>query len=525
MHWQAATGKATPGREKEAAMRNKRRVRRAGVTVLVALSLAGCGALAGNKAGGPGPPVVLRMATMNGEPGYMPQVDPYLVHRVAELSAGNVQIDMVYHVGEDTPGGEQQVVRDVATGKYDLGVVGTRVFDTLGVTSFQALTAPLLIDSYPLERAVIGSGIPAQMMGSLDTLQVTGLGVLPDGLRKPIAVRKPLLGPADWRGLTFAAFRSGESSEAIRALGAAPSDVSGTPLDQGLGSGTVGGFEKNLLIYRLHVDLWKLARYVTANVNLWPQTLAVIGNPARLARLTSQQRAWLTEAVRDAAARSTGLIDGDAPLLAGLCASGTRFADASHADLASLQNAFAPVYAQVEQDPQTRQFIAEISRLKQQTPPGPALAIPVGCTGAAPGLAPGNGSPGAGSKATQVTPLDGVWEVSYTSAELAAAHADPSEVVPENYGSFTLTLHRGQSSFTRPGAGSSPQTSATYVVRGDTVTFYQGQAVWRYRWSVYRQTLTFQKLGGQEPDCSLSVSLGQCEPTGFVVKPWRRVSA
>jgi TRAP-type transport system periplasmic protein len=506
-------------------MRNRRCIRPAGAVVLVVLALAGCSAQAGSKAGGPGAPAVLRMATVNGDPGSMPQVDPYLVNRVAKLSAGDVQIDMAYHVGENVPGGEQQVVRDVAAGRYDLGVVGTRVFDTLGVNSFQALTAPMLIDSYPLERAVIGSGIPAQMMGSLDTLHVTGLGVLADGLREPIAVRKPLLGPADWRGLTFAAFRSTESSQAIRALGATPSDAWGTPLDQGLGNGTVGGFEKNLLIYRLHPDLQKPARYVTANVNLWPQTLAVIGNPARLARLTSQQRAWLTEAVRDAAASSTGLIDGDARLLPGLCASGTRFADASPADLAALQNAFAPVYAQVEQDPQTRQFIAEISRLKQHTPPGAAPVIPAGCSGRAPGSAPGNGSPGAGTKTTQVTPLDGVWEVSYTGAELAAAHADPSEVVPENDGTFILTLRRGTSSSTRPGAQPSLQTTATYVVRGDTITFYQGQAVWRYRWSVYRQTLTFKKLGGQEPGCSLSVSLGQCEPTGFVVKPWRRVSA
>jgi TRAP-type C4-dicarboxylate transport system substrate-binding protein len=217
MRWQAGSGEATGG-GKEAGMRKRRRVRRAGAAVLVALALAGCGALAGNKAGGPGTPVVLRMATVNGEPGFMPQVAPYLVSRVAKLSAGNVQIDMVYHVGENAPDGERQVIRGVAAGKYDLGVVGTRVFDTLGVNSFQALAAPMLIDSYPLQRAVLGSGIPARMMRALDTVGVRGLGVLADGLRKPIAVRKPLLGPADWRGITFAAFRSREASEAIRAL-------------------------------------------------------------------------------------------------------------------------------------------------------------------------------------------------------------------------------------------------------------------------------------------------------------------
>jgi TRAP-type C4-dicarboxylate transport system substrate-binding protein len=521
MRWQAASGEAATDRGKEAGMSWTRPARRTGVAVLMALALAGCSLPAGNKAGGPGTPVVLRMATMNGEPGFMPQVDPYLVSQVAKLSAGNVRIDMVYHVGANVPGGEQQVVRGVAAGRYDLGVVGTRVFDTLGVNSFQALTAPMLIDSYPLERAVIDSGIPAQMMRSLDKLNVTGLGVLADGLRKPIAVRKPLLRPADWRGITFAAFRSREAAEAIRALGATPSDVWGTQLDQGLGSGAVQGFEKSLLIYRAKPDLWKRARYVTANVNLWPQTLAVIGNPGRLAKLTSQQRGWLTQAVRDAAVRSTGLIDGDAGLLPSLCANGTRFATASSADIAALRNAFAPVYAQVEQNPQTRQFIAEIQRLKQHTPPAGPLVIPGGCTGPP----SGNGSPGAGTKSTQVTPLDGVWQVTYTRAEFAAAHPDPSEVVPANYGSFTLRFHRGDFSFTRPGARPGPQTSGTYAVHGDTITFYQGQEIWRYKWSVYRQTLTFQKRGGQAPGCSLSVSLGQCEPTGFVVKPWRRVSA
>jgi hypothetical protein len=78
----------------------------------------------------------------------------------------------------------------------------------------------MLIDSYPLQRAVIGSGIPAQMMRSLDTLNVTGLGVLADGLRKLIAVRKTLLGPADWRGVTFAAFRARENREVTVTSGA-----------------------------------------------------------------------------------------------------------------------------------------------------------------------------------------------------------------------------------------------------------------------------------------------------------------
>ena len=48
-------------------------------------------------------------------------------------------------------------MRAVAAGQVDLGWSGTRVFDTMGVTSFQALHAPMLIDSYALQHAVIAS--------------------------------------------------------------------------------------------------------------------------------------------------------------------------------------------------------------------------------------------------------------------------------------------------------------------------------------------------------------------------------
>jgi TRAP-type C4-dicarboxylate transport system substrate-binding protein len=281
---------------------------RAGLAVLAAVTLAGCGPTSGNKAGGPGQPVVLRMATILGEPGYLPQVD-FLMDRVDKLSAGNVRIEMVYRAGGFEPDAEEQAVRGVAAGTTDLGVVGTRAFDTMGVNAFQALTAPMLIDSYPLERAVVGSDIPAKMLRSLDQVHVVGLGVLADGLRKPAAVHKPLLGTRDWQGVSFDAVVSREASSAIRALGGRPTGLLAANLDAAFDSGAVEGTERHLHYYRLN-DMWRRAPYVSANVNLWPQMLAVLGSPDRLAMLTTQQRGWLARGVADAANRSTDLVSG-----------------------------------------------------------------------------------------------------------------------------------------------------------------------------------------------------------------------
>jgi TRAP-type C4-dicarboxylate transport system substrate-binding protein len=495
------------------------------------VSVTACGAQTGNKAGGPAAPVILRMATVNGEAGYNPAVDE-LLKRVEALSNGNVKIEMAFRVGEFEPDAEQQIVRGVADGSYDLGVVGSRVFDTLGVTSFQALDAPMLIDSYAVEAAVIEGDIPARMLRSLDQLQVSGLGLLADGLRKPGAVDKPLLGPNDWRGITFGVYRSHALSSAVRALGAEPIEVFGSRRDQALDQDQIKGFEMNLLGYRL-LNLSQRAPYITANVNLWPQVLAIVGNPKRLASLGTEQRNTLTQAVREAAAASTGLVKGDDAFIADLCRQGARFANAGDADILGLRDAFAPLYRDLQTDAETAELISRIEQLKQPSSTD-VVAIPDGCSGSA---TASSALPSVETmKTTTATPLDGTWEVTFTDKELAATDAvDPSEIQPGTTGTFVVTFDRGD--ITGPAKpGDQAAGGLTYFLDGDTISIYAadasmggevpppGSAVWKYRWSAYGDTLTFKKLGGQEPGCSLTVSQGMCEPSVFVVKPWHRIT-
>jgi TRAP-type transport system periplasmic protein len=500
------------------------------ILVLTAVvSVLGCGAQTGNKAGGPAAPVVLRMATVNGEAGYNPAVDE-LLKRVEAQSNGNVKIEMAFRIGEFAPDAEQQIVHGVADGTYDLGVVGTRVFDTLGVNNFQALDAPMLIDSYAVEAAVMEGDIPARMLRSVDQLHVSGLGLLADALRKPIAVGKPLLGPNDWRGIPFGVYRSLALSSAIRALGAEPIEVFGSRRDDALEQHQIAGFEMNLLGYRI-LHMSQRAPYVTANVNLWPQVLAIVGNPKRLASLSGEQRDSLTRALREASAVSTGLVKGDNGFMADLCRQGARFANASDADIRGLRDAFAPVYRNLQTDPETAQLISQIEQLKEPSSTG-VLAIPDGCAGTATGS---SASPSVEPrKTTTATALDGTWEVTFTEKEFAATEAvDPSEIGPGVAGTFVVTFDRGD---IKPPArpGDPPSAGLTYFVEGDTIAIYApdasmggevpppGPAVWKYRWSVFNDTLTFKKLGGQEPGCSLTVSRGMCEPSVFVVKPWHR---
>ena len=430
------------------------------IAALAAVACSGGGGAGEDKAGGSGEPVVLRLASTNGQLDYTPAVVEF-VNRVEKLSGGNLRIEAVDEWGDYASDAEQQVVRDVSAGEIDLGWVGTRVFDTLGVKSFQALTAPMLIDSYALEDAVIESGITDQMMQRLDTLGVVGLGVLPDGLRKPIGVTGPIFGPADWRGITFGTLRSNGQAEAIRALGATPVQVFAKEREEGLENGTVEGFETSIWIHEHNPALTRLAPYVTSNVTLWPQMDVLLANPARLEALSAEQRGWLEEAAQDAV-RSTSLTDIDARALADSCGAGARFAEASDADLAALETAFAPSYAKLERHPETKAFIERIRTLKQSTPPDPEFAIPSDCTGAAPEQA-------AGGTGTAPADLNGTYRYVLTKEDARKSGETDLSVYPNTN---TWILKDGQFET----AGDYGGFTGSYSVDGNRITIAADEA-------------------------------------------------
>jgi TRAP-type C4-dicarboxylate transport system substrate-binding protein len=345
---------------------------------LVAAAAAGCSATAGgDKAGGPaGGPVVLRMASTSSDP--PPPVADF-IRRVRVLTDGAVQVTVINQWGDYAPSDEAQVVHAVAAGTVDLGWAGSEVFDTVGMPGLRALSAPMLIDSHPLENAVLQSGLPSRMLAGLSRVHVTGLAVLGDGLRHPVAVRRPLLAPADWQGLSIGTYRSGVQEQAIRALGATPVVAFGPYRTHDLATGTIQGFELDKPRYVHNVPV-PSARYVTTNVALWPLFDVLFANPARLASLTAQQRAWLQRAAQETVAHSASLMAGqDGSYIKQACALGARFATATPADLAALRRAFTPVYRSLEADPQASAFIRQIQALKKATPPGPVPAIPAGC--------------------------------------------------------------------------------------------------------------------------------------------------
>jgi TRAP-type C4-dicarboxylate transport system substrate-binding protein len=347
---------------------------------LVSAIASGCAGSSPNsdKAGGSGGGTTrLRLAFTPAGVDQLPAVQDF-ISRVTSLSRGTIRIQLLATWGSFEPDAEAQVVRATASGAVDLGVTRSNVFDTLGVSSFEALSAPMLIDSYPLENAVLRSPIPGRMLAGLKRLGVAGLAVLGDELRVPISVHRPLLAPADWRGLTVGTYRSAVQEQVIRALGATPLVVFGPFRTQALVAGRIQAFEQDV-VGAENNSLVGQAPWFAANVALWPEIDVLLVNPGRLASLTGQQREWLAEAASAASTDSATLASDDGAYVRDDCAAGARFVYATSSDLAAIRRSLAGVYQQIKSDPQTNAFIEQIQRLKGSTPHSPVIRVPARC--------------------------------------------------------------------------------------------------------------------------------------------------
>jgi TRAP-type transport system periplasmic protein len=469
--------------------------------VVVALAAVACSSPGADKAGGTRtqPPVVLTLA--DHEQG--PEQVQFWIAEVQRRAGGSLRIQVRNRWREQEVAYDKATIADVQAGTVQLAKVNARAYDSVGVTSFQALVAPLLIDNPTLERRVLESDLTGEMLAGAGKLGLVGLALLPTNLHKPLGVTRPLVRAGDYRGARLGVGGGEVAKATVAALGARPiPTVPGGPLrgldglDIDLRGIRGGGYDQQ-------------ATAVTANVTLWPRPVTVVINRTVFESLTAAQQAALRQAGAAVVSRQLdflrSLSEEDRELL---CRRGLRFLRAADRDLAGLRRAVQPVYDQLERTPQTRRLLQRIRAMKHESR---AAATPD-----SPRCAPS--SPAAGPANQQATPLDGVYRTSFTRNELATSPLlhDAAEINDENWGNFTLTFDHGRFTVAQRNDVDSYFASGTYTVNGNAVVIQMMDEPYpfTFRWNLYRDVLTFKR----------DQSLGGVAPTWFLIKPWRRDS-
>lgn len=441
----------------------------------VALAVAGTAHAGGARAPATTPastPVVLTLAT--GDEAFAAAY----AEAVSRLSGGTMRIDV--RVGRGAQANyERFTVEDVRKGKAQLGSVGARVWDTLGVTSFRAVLAPFLVDSLELQRRVLQSPLVPRLLAGLDGAGVVGLAVLPGPLRRPFGVTRALAGPQDYRGATIGIKFGGVARATLGALGA---NVKGYTLESWRGA-RLDGAELDVHTIELNA-LDAEARALTANVVLWPRPQTVFANRDAFRRLTPAQREILQRAGRLARApEAARMVREQRDALSVLCARRPDLlVTASPTELVALGRAVRPVYAALEHDGETRAAIASIRRLRARAGGVEDLRCPAG-------------------RAASAAQLEDAWSVSVNREELAAAGASAAEAATYS-GSSTLSLEDGRWTF----SGERATVTGTYAVDGAvlrltmrtcTANPCEPGATTEYAWRVDRGTLALERRPGR----------------------------
>ncbi|MEY2513373.1 MAG: hypothetical protein QOJ89_731 [bacterium] len=458
---------------------------------LITVATGGCGFGGGDKAGGSNAPVVLRLGEVDGigQPG---EADArYFANQVGRLSGGRLRVDVVFDAaGQQVPAIEPRLVRMVRDGRYQLGWIGARGWDQLGVKSLQALQAPFLItDQKLLDKATTGP-IGARMLSGLHAAGMQGLALVPSQLRYVFGLKHPFASLKDFAGAGVRVGPSNATDALIRALGSKPVHVP---------NATGGTPQQRASIQAREAGLTNEGGpWVTANEPLFGKALTLFADERWIARLSSAQRSVLRQAAAATARHAIVTATPEAQLIRAYCSSG-RVATASASQLAALERAARPVYIQLERDRDTKALITAIRRLKVATPPAPVPAVPAGCTHEA---APASGAQQAPSS------VNGTYRWVLT-AQAARAFGPPA-AGPGYPQVFTATLRDGKWLFDDP-----DRDNGTYKINGDRITFDWPRinVVLRFKFTDHRPTLTLKPVAPME----------RGDQFVWANRPWRRV--
>src|SRR5690348_6248541 len=475
------------------------------------LAAAGCSGRGAGKSGGApeaAPAGTITLTFASGEPR---PVDRAFVTLVAKYSGGHLKLHTSYYNARSTSV-DVRLAAALAAGKLDVGDVASRAWESQGVGAFRAFQVPFLVTSRALlDRAVTGPAA-AGMLAALKPAKVTGLAIVPTGIRYLLSTR-PMTGPAQFYGAKIRVNESATSSEVIQALGAKPvtTIASGPAAVQALRDSRLTAIEADPNSAMMNGYL-QVAPYVLVNAPLYAKTTTLAVSSAALARLPAAAAGWLREAAVQAAA-SQAASTSDRVHWASMCGQGAKPLAATPSQFRALQAAEASTYADVAGDPTTTLATDRIGGLATTEPRMDPWAT---CHGV--GVA---GSP---TKA-----VDGRYGFTFTQAEVVASGDCPD---CGNAGTYTVTIHDGRYALYRPvqlhsdpaepavqffraWRPSDPQEVGSVFINGNRATLVpevnqqNGSAPATYTFELFRGLLTWHVVSGQDWDSH---------------RPWKRLS-
>jgi TRAP-type C4-dicarboxylate transport system substrate-binding protein len=412
--------------------------------------------------------------------------------RVGELSGGTIRVVTVTDAAKSAPadaaGWDQEVARQVAAGEAEMGLVPSRAWESMGVTSLQALTAPFLVADETVLSSVVSGDLVDPLLSGLGEAGVQGLALWPEGLRHPFSFGGPLLTPDDFAGIVVRAPSAPATEALFAALGATTSDVDGAAFTTAVADRDVDAMESSLT---LATGRTPAPAVVTGNVTFFPKVNVLVLNEDSATELGTERVAILRDAARATTTWAVSESVAEADAAQYFCAAGGTVVVASDPQLEALRSATTPVMDELSTDEMTAELMGKIEQI---TTSGPAAITPCAPTDGSTGPTPDPDTPpaisdgvyrydtpfeyllAAGIPETQARADAGV--ITATMKDGVYTERWRNETVGDKTctGSYVVSGNRMFMTWT-PGEGCVGAWSAVATVKGDTVTWSEIQAI------------------------------------------------
>ena len=364
---------------------------------------------------------------------------------------------------------EGDVIEALQAGTFDVAVVRTDRLAMAGADSLAVLQTPLLVTSDAQAAAVATDPVADDLMAGLADIGLTGIALVPGGLRHPFGYHQALYGPDDYAGNAFHT-RYGTGVDAIfGALGATTDHSGDQDRTDKARSGELRGIEASVQTL-LAVDR---PAVLTSNVTLYEKFDVVVVRSDTWDGLTEAQQDALRASAVTAGKQALAARDTEAEGLERWCGlPGTASVVATDAQLAAIHVALQPVIDAALSMPGAADVAERVAALGDES----AVAAGTICGSLDADGTIATDGPAASASEFEVTRngpqdvLDGVWRLVADRQALVDAGVSAQEA-GANAGVWTLTIVDHIAQVDQP---TGPTCTWDFAFDGDRVSLDQG---------------------------------------------------
>ncbi len=242
-------------------------------------------------------------------------------------------------------GGEREAIENIQFGNVDLTFVSSAPVASFA-PAFFAFDIPFLFDNREQAYAALDGEIGKEILGTLESSGIVGLGYWENGFRQLTTKSKEVHSPDDLAGVKMRTMENEVHIDTWRAIGANPAPLAFNELFTALQQGTFDAQEGPInLFYDMKFN--EVQKFITKTNHLyspWP----LLASPEKLAQLSDEDRAIFDQAVIDATAYQRKLAS-EADEKAEVAMTDVTFVDLSPAEKEAFAAKVGPIVDLVRQ--------------------------------------------------------------------------------------------------------------------------------------------------------------------------------